>query len=1571
MKVIKHLPISILFILLLFAHAAYAQDVYLSISGKKAPFDSGEDRHQYDFWVKPDGNASNGILQIYDAGLGGSVDLVRNNNATTNTTFSLYNFDDAYSYSSGSIKEKPSLPEPDITLITADEERFKNRWVPLSDLSDAQKEGYLIRVTATDGDDVNNFRFRMVSPNGEVLSGSSWHIIAIDLSIGVYRTSPNNSFQLRPFDVEAARNESLIVAGEEDTKVLKVDAFGNSYETSGNEIPAQIFDLPNNWGLSFTGSNENINNFTVFGADRPVLWLFEPIQTTGPVKPELDILESSTARCTDLAFELRSNIIPTKTLHAASWRLQDEEIAKGNQPTIRFSSRGTIKVNVLVPNQNSYFPEFWTYQKDIFVNTPPVARLSAPKEIISPAEPIVLTTEGSYDLEGQPLSYTWFVNGTPRGNGKTFEFSNTISGLYVISVRVSDGGAIQKCSNTQKQIRIRVNTQPYAEIALTEVFGIDEEVQFNVVNQSDADNDRLYYEWNGAGINERTFGDTISVSHAIPGIYAITLTANDSSKATNASYTVTRQYEVNAAPVVSFNSPEKVAPGDEIILDATATTDQNDSTLHYTWFVDNEKIEGGSVANLVLNAPKTYDIRLQVDDGRGVSNSVQSLTKSLRVNDAPQPVIIAPEITSSSLVNIKAEGAEQITRYQWDFGDGHSGTGQDTVHVFQKPGTYTLKLTVDDGEGLANSIQTAEHILVVNKFPTAAFEAPLVVAPAEPFTPDGSLSLDEDGMIESYSWYLDGVPAGTGEQPSLVLAHPGQHTLSLEVKDNSGFDIARGLTSKPIRVNKAPVAKWTTSPLQPIPNTEIIFSAADSYDPDGEIAEYIWTFEDGTELKGAEVTHTFQESGAKNFTLTVTDSDRLSNSTTTIDGTINLNHQPYIVTEPAIRSNSLDITLDASQSYDLDEDPISFEWTLPDGSKRYESSFSWKAPETGVHIISLQVNDGLGLANSGNEELIRVLINRPVKAVVDSMIASCTGQTVLFNSSRSYDPDGDAFQVKWDFGDGKTSEQANPSYSYEKPGVYQAKLTMNDGFTDEATVANIPVIIEGSPIARMNIADTTICVNSSLVFDGSASSDPSGSRPSFAWDLGDGNAETGAKVTHVFTEPGEYIVSLTVEGSGSGLCSNISQVTGKVRVIEGPVANFELPEWTAPGEAVSLDGSASAADGGFKKAEWLIENVQSTESENGLKTEHIFNQPGEYFVTLNLETNTTTSCNTVSLTKTIKVNAAPEIVWNLPTHIPAGSDLKLDAGPSKDADGYIKTYRWYLDGTLISQNVSEIIKAIKPGKHTVRLEITDNSSASNNSVAMEKTFFANSAPKPIIEVAKQRFLHEKVQMASLSATDQDGDQLSTAWYLDGNPVSEPVFTPNEQRTHRLVLVQDDGRGLSNSVDSAVVEYIPKKLPVANPELPDLLAEGAQLTIAQIHLSDQWKFMESTAFSDTWTANSPQKDSLTVAWLNDGQALTKTTFKLQVVEKLAFVNQPDTVNLKWNPANPSAIIKAPLVNREPASVKYIWQQQGKTLGEGIQQELPLTAGENRFTVQVTDLQVEQSKPITVELIVITD
>ena len=152
----------------------------------------------------------------------------------------------------------------------------------------------------------------------------------------------------------------------------------------------------------------------------------------------------------------------------------------------------------------------------------------------------------------------------------------------------------------------------------------------------------------------------------------------------------------------------------------------------------------------------------------------------------------------------------------------------------------------------------------------------------------------------------------------------------------------------------------------------------------------------------------FRESGPQGFTLTVVDSEKLPNSSSSIRGELKVNHQPLIITETVLRSNSLPIKLDATNSYDLDNNPLSYEWTLPDGSKRNESSFTWQAPEPGVHFIGLTVDDGLGLKNSVTTESIRVLINRPVKAVVEPEIASCTGQTVLFNSSQSFDPDGDS-----------------------------------------------------------------------------------------------------------------------------------------------------------------------------------------------------------------------------------------------------------------------------------------------------------------------------------------------------------------------------------------------------------------------------------------------------------------------------------------------------------------------------------------------------------------------------------
>ena len=57
-----------------------------------------------------------------------------------------------------------------------------------------------------------------------------------------------------------------------------------------------------------------------------------------------------------------------------------------------------------------------------------------------------------------------------------------------------------------------------------------------------------------------------------------------------------------------------------------------------------------------------------------------------------------------------------------------------------------------------------------------------------------------------------------------------------------------------------------------------------------------------------------------------------------------------------------------------------------------------------------------------------------------------TPLTVNFSSAGSSDPEGQAADaISWNFGDGTTSTEANPTHTYAVAGPYQARLTVSDG----------------------------------------------------------------------------------------------------------------------------------------------------------------------------------------------------------------------------------------------------------------------------------------------------------------------------------------------------------------------------------------------------------------------------------------------------------------------------------------------------------------------------------------------
>ena len=116
----------------------------------------------------------------------------------------------------------------------------------------------------------------------------------------------------------------------------------------------------------------------------------------------------------------------------------------------------------------------------------------------------------------------------------------------------------------------------------------------------------------------------------------------------------------------------------------------------------------------------------------------------------------------------------------------------------------------------------------------------------------------------------------------------------------------------------------------------------------------------------------------------------------------------------------------------------------------------------------------------------------------------------------------------WDFGDGATSTEQNPTHTYTADGEYTVTLVITSGNCTSTT--SEPVFV----------GDFTIpdCQAFFWPFPDSAGTDLTydfydlslGAPTTWAWDFGDGNTSTEQNPTHTYAAAGTYTVSLAVSG---------------------------------------------------------------------------------------------------------------------------------------------------------------------------------------------------------------------------------------------------------------------------------------------------------------------------------------------------------------------------------------------------------------------------------------------------------
>jgi PKD repeat protein len=159
----------------------------------------------------------------------------------------------------------------------------------------------------------------------------------------------------------------------------------------------------------------------------------------------------------------------------------------------------------------------------------------------------------------------------------------------------------------------------------------------------------------------------------------------------------------------------------------------------------------------------------------------------------------------------------------------------------------------------------------------------------------------------------------------------------------------------------------------------------------------------------------------------------------------------------------------------------------------------------------------------------------PVADFTWTPLAPIPGETILFDASASYDPDGSIILYEWDWNHDGTYEETHTTptatHSWAAPGAYTVTVRVTDNASQITAKSKTVSIMNHAPPEPIITGPTSGGMNQEYDFSVGPITDPEGDSFYCLWDWGDGNItdwlgpfSSGqiATASHAWTQPGEY-----------------------------------------------------------------------------------------------------------------------------------------------------------------------------------------------------------------------------------------------------------------------------------------------------------------------------------------------------------------------------------------------------------------------------------------------------------------
>ncbi len=463
-------------------------------------------------------------------------------------------------------------------------------------------------------------------------------------------------------------------------------------------------------------------------------------------------------------------------------------------------------------------------------------------------------------------------------------------------------------------------------------------------------------------------------------------------------------------------------------------------------------------------------------------------------------------------VQFEDKSTGKPTSYLWSFGDGETSTDANPEHTYNTSGSFTITLTIESGTYTDDEAKS--DYIFVDDVLTADFDAEQKSGSAT-FTVD--FTDQSTSSPDSWLWEFGDGASSASQNPSHTYETPGFYDVTLTVENYQG----ESSTTKEdfIEVYEPVNANFSGSPRSGAAPLEVNFQDESAGRPE----TWNWNFGDGNSSEEKNPAHTYQNSGT--YTVTLTVSDGINEDSESKRAYINVTDD--LNADFTASPTSGELPLNVSFTDQSRGGATMWSWKFGDGGTSTEQNPVYTYELPGEYDVELTISDGGN--NDKETKFAYITVTGTPQAVAEFSAAPTTGEAPLTVDFTDESAGGiDAWS--WDFGDGNSSDEQNPTHIYADSGTYDVSLTVSNGYNEDQKIreAYIYVYIEdsGELIADFE-ADPRFAEEPPLHVDFTDKS--TGEPTSWRWDFGDENEETTRNPIHSYWNSGTYTVTLTVE----------------------------------------------------------------------------------------------------------------------------------------------------------------------------------------------------------------------------------------------------------------------------------------------------------------------------------------------------------------------------------------------------------------------------------------------------------